>query len=158
MAKVTILMGSKSDMDVMKKASDFLTENGIEVDMHVASAHRNPDRVHNICKDVEENSDVVITGAGMAAHLGGVVASLTTKPVIAVPIGSSSIGGLDALLSTVQMPSGIPVATVAINGSKNAAILAMEIIGIYNKDVKNKIIKLRESFNEAWPSLIYWSL
>ena len=153
MPKVTILMGSKSDMDIMKKAADFLTENDIEVDMQVASAHRNPDRVHNICKEVEESSDVVITGAGMAAHLGGVVASLVTKPVIAVPIGSSSLGGLDALLATVQMPSGIPVASVAINGSKNAAILAMEIIGIYNQDVKDKVIKLRKSFNEAWTSM-----
>ena len=148
MPKVTILMGSQSDMEIMKKAADFLTENDIEVDMQVASAHRNPDRVHNICKDIEENSDVVITGAGMAAHLGGVVASLTTKPVIAVPVGSSSLGGLDALLATVQMPSGIPVATVAINGSKNAAILAMEIIGLYNNSVKEKIIALRESFNK----------
>ena len=147
MPKVTILMGSQSDMDIMKKAADLLEENNISVDMHVASAHRNPARVHAICKDIEElDTDVVIAGAGMAAHLGGVVASLVTKPVITVPI-KSSLDGLDALLSSVQMPTGIPVATVAINGSKNAAILAMEIIGLYNKDVKNSIIKLRQSFN-----------
>lgn len=147
MPKVTILMGSQSDMDIMKKAADLLEENNISVDMHVASAHRNPARVHSICKDIEElDTDVVIAGAGMAAHLGGVVASLVTKPVITVPI-KSSLDGLDALLSSVQMPTGIPVATVAINGSKNAAILAMEIIGLYNKDVKNSIIKLRQSFN-----------
>ncbi len=147
MPKVTILMGSQSDMEIMKKAADLLEENNISVDMHVASAHRNPARVHSICKDIEElDTDVVIAGAGMAAHLGGVVASLVTKPVITVPI-KSSLDGLDALLSSVQMPTGIPVATVAINGSKNAAILAMEIIGLYNKDVKNSIIKLRQSFN-----------
>tara|TARA_E500000178_G_C16571277_1_gene551791 strand:- start:150 stop:590 length:441 start_codon:yes stop_codon:yes gene_type:complete len=146
MATVTILMGSKSDMDVMKKAADFLIEHDIDVDMHVASAHRNPDKVHSICKEVEAHGDVVITGAGMAAHLGGVVASLVTKPVIAVPVGSSSLGGLDALLATVQMPSGIPVATVAINGSKNAAILAMEILALKDSAIKEKLIAFRKTF------------
>ena len=141
MPKVTILMGSKSDMDIMKKAADFLTENDIEVDMQVASAHRNPDRVHNICKEVEESSDVVITGAGMAAHLGGVVASLVTKPVIAVPIGSSSLGGLDALLATVQMPKGVPVATMSVgkSGMINAAILCAEIFALNNSKITDKL-------------------
>ena len=123
MAKVMILMGSKSDMEIMKKASDFLLEHNIENNIEVASAHRNPEKVHTIAKDVEQNYDVVIAGAGMAAHLAGVMASLVTKPVIGVPI-NASLNGLDSLLSTSQMPPGIPVATVAINGSKNAAILA----------------------------------
>ena len=147
MPKVIILMGSKSDMEIMKKGADFLTENNIENEVIVASAHRNPARVHEISKRIEEEVDVVIAGAGMAAHLAGVLASLTIKPVIAVPIGSSPLGGQDALLSSVQMPPGIPVATVAINGAKNAAILAMEIMGLYHPDIKQKVIKLRESFN-----------
>ena len=147
MPKVIILMGSKSDMEIMKKGADFLTENNIENEVIVASAHRNPAKVHEIAKQIEEEVDVVIAGAGMAAHLAGVLASLTVKPVIAVPIGSSPLGGQDSLLSSVQMPPGIPVATVAINGAKNAAILAMEIMGLYHQDIKEKIIKLRESFN-----------
>ena len=146
MAKVMILMGSKSDMEIMKKASDFLSEHNIENNIEVASAHRNPERVHTIAKDVEQNYDVVIAGAGMAAHLAGVMASLVTKPVIGVPI-NASLNGLDSLLSTSQMPPGIPVATVAINGSKNAAILAMEIIALSNNSVKESLINFRKSFN-----------
>ncbi len=146
MAKVMILMGSKSDMEIMKKASDFLSEHNIENNIQVASAHRNPERVHTIAKDVEQNYDVVIAGAGMAAHLAGVMASLVTKPVIGVPI-NASLNGLDSLLSTSQMPPGIPVATVAINGSKNAAILAMEIIALSNNSVKESLINFRKSFN-----------
>ncbi len=146
MAKVMILMGSKSDMEIMKKASDFLSEHNIENNIKVASAHRNPEKVHTIAKDVEQNYDVVIAGAGMAAHLAGVMASLVRKPVIGVPI-NASLNGLDSLLSTSQMPPGIPVATVAINGSKNAAILAMEIIALSNNSVKESLINFRKSFN-----------
>ncbi len=124
MANVMIMMGSKSDMEIMKKAQDLLSSYDIKSTIEVASAHRNPERVHNIAKDVEDNYDIVIAGAGMAAHLAGVMASLVTKPVIGVPI-NASLNGLDSLLSVSQMPPGIPVATVAINGSKNAAILAI---------------------------------
>ena len=147
MAKVMIMMGSKSDMDVMKKAEDFLTEVGIESRIEVASAHRNPERVHNIAKEVEDSYDVVIAGAGMAAHLAGGMASLVTKPVIGVPV-NASLNGLDSLLSVSQMPPGIPVATVAINGAKNAAILALEIIAVADASFRQKLVEFRESFNK----------
>ena len=146
MEKVMIMMGSKSDMEIMKKAQDFLTEYSIESEIIVASAHRNPERVHQIAKKVEESYDVVIAGAGMAAHLAGVMASLVTKPVIGVPI-NASLNGLDSLLSVSQMPPGIPVATVAINGAKNAAILALEILALKNKNHKESLIKFRKTFN-----------
>ena len=147
MANVMIMMGSKSDMEIMKKAQDLLTSYDINSTIEVASAHRNPKRVHDIAQDVEKNYDVVIAGAGMAAHLAGVMASLVTKPVIGVPI-NASLNGLDSLLSVSQMPPGIPVATVAINGSKNAAILAMEIMALSNDDIKQKLISLRDDFNK----------
>ncbi len=148
MAKVMILMGSESDKKIMQKAHDFLIEHHIESEMHVASAHRNPERVHKLAKEAEETCQAVIAGAGMAAHLGGVLASLVTIPVIGVPI-NASMNGLDSLLSIAQMPPGIPVATVAINGAKNAAILAMEIIALSNKDIKASLLKFRESMNQA---------
>ena len=146
MSKVMILMGSKSDMDIMKKAEAFLTEVGVESVIHVASAHRNPERVHALAQEVEQEYDVVIAGAGMAAHLAGVMASLVTKPVIGVPI-NASLNGLDSLLSVSQMPPGIPVATVAINGAKNAAILALEIMALSNSQLKDKLVEFRNSFN-----------
>jgi len=148
MGKVVILMGSKSDMDIMKKAENFLNEHAIETELHVASAHRTPEKVHKIIKEAENTTDVFIAGAGMAAHLGGVIASLTIKPVITVPI-KSSLDGLDALLSCVQMPPGIPVATVAINGAKNAAILAMEMMAISDNEIKDKLLNFRNSFKTA---------
>jgi len=147
MAKVMIMMGSKSDMEIMEKAQELLSNYNIESRIEVASAHRNPERVHKIAQEVEESFDVVIAGAGMAAHLAGVMASLVTKPVIGVPI-NASLNGLDSLLSVSQMPPGIPVATVAINGSKNAAILAMEIISLYNSSVKESLKSLRADFNK----------
>ena len=147
MPKIAIIMGSKSDLDIMNKAHDFLTEQDIESEVIVASAHRNPEKVHKIAQDVEKNCDVVIAGAGMAAHLAGVMASLTIKPVIGVPI-NASLNGLDSLLSVAQMPPGIPVATVAINGAKNAAILAMEILALSHPDIKEKLITFRDSFNQ----------
>ncbi len=147
MANVMIMMGSKSDMDIMKKAQELLTSYDINSEIIVASAHRNPQRVHEIAQEVEEKYDVVIAGAGMAAHLAGVMASLVTKPVIGVPI-NASLNGLDSLLSVSQMPPGIPVATVAINGSKNAAILAMEILALSNDDIKQKLKSLRDDFNK----------
>ncbi len=147
MANVMIMMGSKSDMEIMKKAQELLTSYDINSEIIVASAHRNPQRVHEIAQEVEEKYDVVIAGAGMAAHLAGVMASLVTKPVIGVPI-NASLNGLDSLLSVSQMPPGIPVATVAINGSKNAAILAMEILALSNEDIKQKLKSLRDDFNK----------
>tara|TARA_B100000427_G_scaffold295035_1_gene273938 strand:+ start:2954 stop:3397 length:444 start_codon:yes stop_codon:yes gene_type:complete len=147
MANVMIMMGSKSDMDIMKKAQELLASYDINSEIIVASAHRNPQRVHEIAQEVEEKYDVVIAGAGMAAHLAGVMASLVTKPVIGVPI-NASLNGLDSLLSVSQMPPGIPVATVAINGSKNAAILAMEILALSNDDIKQKLKSLRDDFNK----------
>jgi 5-(carboxyamino)imidazole ribonucleotide mutase len=149
MAKVIIIMGSKSDLDIMKKAEDFLNEQGIENKTYVASAHRNPDKVKDIAKEIEETADIVIAGAGMAAHLPGVVASLVTKPVIGVPIDSGSLQGYDALLAIVQMPTGIPVATVAVNGSKNAAILAMQILALSHDDIKEKFTTFRKKQSEA---------
>ncbi|RAP27153.1 5-(carboxyamino)imidazole ribonucleotide mutase [Candidatus Marinamargulisbacteria bacterium SCGC AG-333-B06] len=147
MANVMIMMGSKSDMDIMKKAQDLLSSFSIKSTIEVASAHRNPERVHAIARDVESNYDVVIAGAGMAAHLAGVMASLVTKPVIGVPI-NASLNGLDSLLSVSQMPPGIPVATVAINGSKNAAILAMEILALSDTDIKEKLISFRNDLKK----------
>jgi len=147
MSKVLIIMGSKSDMDIMKKADDFLSDMGIETRIEVASAHRNPERVHSIAKEVEESFDVVIAGAGMAAHLAGVMAALVTKPVIGVPV-NASLNGLDSLLSVSQMPPGIPVATVAINGAKNAGILALEILAVSNSTYREKLKAFRETFNQ----------
>ncbi len=146
MDKVMIMMGSKSDMEIMKKAQDFLNEYSVESTIIVASAHRNPERVHKIAKEVEESYDVVIAGAGMAAHLAGVMASLVTKPVIGVPI-NASLDGLDSLLSVSQMPPGIPVATVAINGAKNAAILALEMLALKNSKHQKSLIEFRKTFN-----------
>ena len=148
MGKVMIMMGSKSDMDIMQKAADFLTSQDIESRIEVASAHRNPDKVHQLAQEINANYDVVIAGAGMAAHLAGVLASLTVKPVIGVPI-KASLDGLDSLLSISQMPPGIPVATVAINGAKNAGILAMEILALSNESIHHKLIEFRKQMNHS---------
>jgi 5-(carboxyamino)imidazole ribonucleotide mutase len=144
MSRVIILMGSTSDSEIMKKAETVLLENEVEAASFVASAHRNPEKLKNILET--EKYDVVIAGAGMAAHLPGVVASMTQKPVIGVPINSGSLNGMDALLAIVQMPPGIPVATVAVNGAKNAGILALQILGVSNQHHAAKLRELRESF------------
>lgn len=137
--KVAILVGSESDLAVMQKASDTLKRLGIEHRMTVASAHRTPRLVHDLVGAAEaEGVEVFIAAAGMAAHLGGVVASQTVKPVIGVPL-NSKLDGLDALLSTVQMPRGIPVATVAIDGAENAAVLAAQILGNSDKKVAERL-------------------
>jgi len=142
--KVLIVMGSDSDMSVMQKAGEILDEFGIGYDIKIASAHRAPNFLHKLIKESEESGvKVFIAGAGMAAHLAGVIASLTIKPVIGVPLGGSKLKGNDALLSTVQMPSGIPVATVAIDGSKNAAHLAVQILAIEDEDLKEKLDNFR---------------
>ena len=140
--KVAIIMGSDSDWNVMKAAIDTLKNFGVEFEVTVASAHRTPQKVHDFVKN--SSAQIFIAAAGMAAHLAGVVASLTTKPVIGVPISSEPFKGLDSLLSTVQMPGGIPVATMAINGAKNAALLATEILALNNSDLAKKLISYRE--------------
>ena len=138
-------MGSKSDLPVMQEASKILDYFGIENEVSIMSAHRTPKRAAEFSESAVDNgTKVIIAGAGGAAHLAGVMASLTTLPVIGVPIKSSnSIDGWDSLLSTVQMPSGIPVATVAINGAKNAGILAAQMIGISNQEISNAVKKFK---------------
>ena len=145
MEKVSIVMGSKSDLPVMQEASKILDYFGIKNDVSIMSAHRTPKRAAEFSESAVDNgTKVIIAGAGGAAHLAGVMASLTTLPVIGVPIKSSnSIDGWDSLLSTVQMPSGIPVATVAINGAKNAGILAAQMIGISNQEISNAVKKFK---------------
>jgi 5-(carboxyamino)imidazole ribonucleotide mutase len=138
--KVLILMGSFSDYDLVKPAFETLKEFGVPFEANVASAHRTPDKAAEISRRAADNGfGVIICAAGMAAHLAGVVAANTILPVIGLPL-KGSFEGLDALLATVQMPSGIPVATVAVNGSKNAAILAVEILGVFNTELAGKLI------------------
>jgi phosphoribosylaminoimidazole carboxylase PurE protein len=140
--KVLILMGSDSDMKVMKAASEVLGEFGVDHKMTIASAHRTPERVSALVKEAEKKgASAIICGAGMAAHLAGAVAAQTVLPVIGVPLDASALDGLDALLSTVQMPPGIPVATVAVGkpGAKNAAHLALQIIARGDGEILRKL-------------------
>ena len=131
MSKVGILMGSKSDFDVVKPAIAILKKFGVQTEVRVISAHRTPDEAHEFAFNAKNNGiEVIICAAGKAAHLGGVIASLTTLPVIGLPVKTDMMGGLDSLLSIVQMPSGIPVATVGVNGGENAGLLALQILGI----------------------------
>src|ERR1700712_3709542 len=128
---VAIIMGSDSDLPVMQEAALFLESVGIGFELDIVSAHRTPERLYSFAKSAREvGFKVIVAGAGGSAHLPGMVASLTTLPVIGVPIKSKSLDGMDSLLSIVQMPPGIPVATVAINGARNAAILAAQILGV----------------------------
>ena len=140
--KVAIIMGSDSDWGVMKSAVEILKNFSVEVEVTVASAHRTPQKVHDFVKN--SDAQIFIAAAGMAAHLAGVVASFTTKPVIGVPINSEPFKGLDALLSTVQMPGGVPVATMAVNGAKNAALFATEILALQDNELAEKLISYRE--------------
>lgn len=147
--KIGIIMGSESDMGVMQDCIDQLEAFGIPYEVKVASAHRNPDIVHQWASTaVDRGIKVIIASAGKAAHLGGVVAAYTPLPVIGVPIKTSDLGGLDSLLSMVQMPKGVPVACVAINGAKNAAIFAVEILGTGNDNAQTKIKDLKKSMAE----------
>lgn len=143
-------MGSSSDLPVMKEAADILKTFGISYEITIVSAHRTPDRMYEYAKNAAGRGiQVIIAGAGGAAHLPGMTASLTPLPVIGVPIKSSnSIDGWDSLLSIVQMPNGIPVATVAINGAKNAGILAAKMIGISDLAVREKMVDYMESMKE----------
>ncbi|MBQ4306035.1 MAG: 5-(carboxyamino)imidazole ribonucleotide mutase [Bacteroidales bacterium] len=138
--KVSIIMGSVSDYDVMSGAEQMLSAFGVDFEKKVISAHRTPDLMYGYVKGARDRGvGVIIAGAGGAAHLAGVAAGLTTLPVIAVPMQTKSLGGLDSLLSMVQMPTGIPVATVAIGGAKNAAILAVEILALSDPALKEKL-------------------
>jgi len=140
MPKVSIIMGSDSDFDVMVQAADILKEFDVDYDIFVASAHRTPNDVFSyVSKARSQGVKVIIAGAGGAAHLPGVCAAHTTLPVIGVPIQTKSLGGLDSLLSIVQMPPGVPVATVAINGAKNAGLLAVEILSLFDENLEKKM-------------------
>ncbi|MDA9262268.1 5-(carboxyamino)imidazole ribonucleotide mutase [bacterium] len=144
--EVGIIMGSKSDLPVMTAAANLLTELGVKFDLTIISAHRTPERMFEYAKSAKSNGlKVIIAGAGGAAHLPGMVASITTLPVIGVPVKSSnSIDGWDSILSILQMPGGVPVATVALDGAKNAGILAAQIIGTSNETISNNISNYKE--------------
>ena len=147
---VCIVMGSDSDAEVMAQACTALDDFGVGYEMKVASAHRSPERAKNVINDAErDGAAVFIAGAGMAAHLPGVVASFTTRPVIGVPLAGSALQGVDALYAVVQMPPGIPVATVAIGGARNAGILAAQIIGVSDAMVAEKLAANRVSMADA---------
>ena len=137
---VGILVGSKSDMPVLERCTTRLEELGVEYEIEVRSAHRDPEGVSEYARTARERGlKVVICAAGMAAHLAGAVAARTTLPVIGIPVASGSLNGLDSLLSTVQMPSGVPVATVAVNGAANAAVLAAQILALSDADLAEKL-------------------
>ena len=143
--KVAIVMGSKTDAQVMQPAADILEEFRIDNEVYVISAHRTPHKAAEFASTAADSGfEVIIAGAGAAAHLAGVIASLTPLPVIGVPVKSQALNGLDSLLSMVQMPSGVPVATVAIDGARNAGILAAQIIGVSDPQVRQKIIDYKK--------------
>ncbi len=149
-ATISIIMGSKSDYSIMKHAADFLKQMQIPYEMTIVSAHRTPDRMFEYAKNAKNRGiKVIIAGAGGAAHLPGMVASITTLPVIGVPIlSSNSIDGWDSILSILQMPGGVPVATVALNQALNAAILATQILATYNPNLANKLEEYKYSLKE----------
>ncbi len=146
MAKAAILMGSKSDFPVVKPAVKVLKDFGAEVEVRVISAHRTPEEAHEFASNAKKNGvEVIICAAGKAAHLGGVIAAYTTLPVIGLPVRTDMMGGLDSLLSIVQMPSGIPVATVGVNGGENAGLLALQILGIKYPEIAEKLAAYKKS-------------
>lgn len=151
MSKVAIIMGSQSDLPIMQEAIDILKSFEIETEVDIVSAHRTPEKLFDFSKKAHTRGiSVIIAGAGGAAHLPGMVASMSPLPVIGVPVKSSnSIDGWDSVLSILQMPGGVPVATVALNGAKNAGILAAQIIGSHDKMVLEKIIDYKENLKEA---------
>ncbi len=147
---VGILMGSESDLPVMEKAGEVLKELGVPFEMDISSAHRLPEKTAEYAKTARERGiEVLIAGAGMAAHLAGAIAANTTLPVIGVPLKSGALNGVDALYSTVQMPPGIPVATVAIDGAKNAAYLACSILSIKYPEIAEKLENFRKNMRES---------
>jgi len=147
--KVSVVMGSFSDEKIMKKAVDTLKEFNVGCEVNVLSAHRMPNKTASFAKRAESSGiEVIIAGAGKAAHLPGVIASYTTIPVIGVPIKTDDLGGIDSLLSIVQMPSGVPVACVAINGAKNAALLALQILSLKYEDIKKKLVEYKAGLED----------
>ncbi len=146
---VAIIMGSDSDYEVVKKAICVLKENNVDVLVRVLSAHRTPKELCEFVENECKTADVFIAAAGKAAHLAGVVASLTTKPVIGLPIKSSTMDGLDSLLSTVQMPDGVPVATVAINGAKNAGILALQMLSLKYENLEQNLKNMKTEMKKS---------
>lgn len=150
MKKVGIIMGSDSDLPIIEKAIDILKDFSIPFEVHIYSAHRTPEKAIEFSKNAEKNGfGIIIAAAGMAAHLAGVIAANTILPVIGIPCKSQNLEGIDALLSTVQMPSGIPVATVAINGGVNAALLSIEILAVNDKELSKKLKEKRIKDSEA---------
>ena len=148
--KVAIVMGSDSDLEIMKKCAKKLDSFGIEWEMRIMSAHRTPKEACDFASNAKANGfGTIVAAAGKAAHLAGVLAAHTTLPVIGVPIKSSTLDGLDALLSTVQMPSGVPVATVAIDGAENAPILSAQILGVYEEDLAKKLDAMKEDMTNT---------
>ncbi len=144
--KVAVIMGSSSDYDVMSAAIQVLEEFGVEYEKKVISAHRTPDLMCEYAKSAKERGiGAIIAGAGGAAHVAGVVAGMTTVPVIGVPIQTKALGGMDSLLSIVQMPGGIPVATMAINGAKNAGLFAVQILALTDEALADKLLKYRQA-------------
>ena len=151
--KVGLIMGSDSDFPVMKKAIAIFKEFGVEYEARVISAHRTPRQAEEFARNAKANGfEVIIAAAGKAAHLGGVLAAMTTLPVIGIPIKTSLMGGMDSLLSIVQMPKGIPVATVAVDGAENAALLAIQMMALKDKDLDKKLedykVKMEEEVVE----------
>jgi 5-(carboxyamino)imidazole ribonucleotide mutase len=147
---VGILMGSDSDLPVMQKAAEQLNEFGIEYEIRILSAHRVPNKLQEYIKEAERKGiKVFIAGAGLAAHLPGVIAAYTILPVIGIPLKNGALNGLDSLLSIVQMPGGVPVATVAIDGAKNAALLAIQILATSDKTLSGKLIKYKKEMEKA---------
>lgn len=150
MKKVAIIMGSDSDLPVVKKAAEELTSFGVPYEMHIMSAHRSPEAAHAFAASAKDNGfGVIIAAAGMAAHLAGVLAASTTLPVIGIPMKSAALDGLDALLATVMMPSGIPVATVAIDGAKNAAVLAVQMLALSEPTLADKLAERKREMAAA---------
>ena len=150
MAQAAIVMGSNSDLPVVQGAIDQLKSFGVDFEAHVISAHRTPQRAEEFAKSAKENGvKVIIAAAGKAAHLGGVIAAYTTLPVIALPIKSSFMDGLDSLLSMVQMPTGIPVATVGVNGADNAGILAVQMLAVSDSALAEKLDKFKADMAKA---------
>ncbi len=149
MAKVAIIMGSKSDYPVVKGAVDVIKSFGVETDVNVISAHRTPEEAHEYSKNAQKNGiEVIICAAGKAAHLGGVIAANTTLPVIGMPVKTDMMGGLDSLLSIVQMPSGIPVATVGVNAGENAGLLALQILGVKYPEIAEKLKEYKQKMRD----------
>ena len=149
MAKVGILMGSKSDFEVVKPAVNVLKKFGVETEVRVISAHRTPDEAHEFAANAKANGiEVIICAAGKAAHLGGVIAAFTTLPVIGLPVKTDMMGGLDSLLSIVQMPAGIPVATVGVNGGENAGLLAVQMLAIKYEELATKLAQYKQAMRD----------